>query len=104
MTDDTALPTPTKRVLYRLLFDALIEVRLLGYENDNRAVFVLADLLHNLPLQFDRLDRGEIPVEDVMHELEARAHRLGVERWLHGRLGEIAKHNSDLLAHDDTTT
>jgi hypothetical protein len=101
--DETSLPAPTKRVLYRLLFDALIEIRLLGYASNDKVVWVLADLLHNLPLQFDRLDRGEITVQDIMHELEERAHRHGIERWLHGRLGEIAKHHPDMLAQDETT-
>ena len=100
---ETSLPAPTERVLYRLLFDALIEIRLLGYESNNKMVWVLADLLHNLPLQLDRLDRGGITVQDIMRELEWRAHRHGIERWLYGRLGEVAKHYPQLLAQDDKT-
>jgi hypothetical protein len=103
-TDETSLPAPTKRVLYQLLYNALIEIRLLGYESNDKVVWVLADLLHNLPLQLDRLDQGDLTVQDIMRELEERAHRHGIERWLHRRLGEIAKHYPDLLAQNDTTT
>jgi len=91
-------------MLYRLLFDALVEIRLLGYESNDKVVWVLAHLLHNLPLQLDRLDRGEISIGDIMHELEERAQRHGIERWLHVRLEEIARHYPDLMAQDDTTT
>ena len=78
-------------------------MRAKGYTSGDRVVFLLADLFHNVPLQFDRLDRGEITVQDIVQELETRARQHGIEGWLDLRLGEIAKCHPDEVAPDDTS-
>lgn len=95
---------PTKRTLYRLLYDALVDIRSQGDGSNNTMVFQLADVFHNLPLKLDRLDRGETTIEDIMHELAERAARHGVEGWLHQRLSEIAKYHPETLSNEDASS
>lgn len=94
--------TYTKSVLYRLLYDALIELRARGHERSDKVVFLLADLFHNVPLQLDRLDRGETTVHDIKRELEERAQRNGIEGWLDLRTSEIEKYHPKTMLGGDT--
>lgn len=90
-------------MLYRLLYDTLIELRARGYETGDQSVFMLADLFHNLPLQLDRLNRGELAVQDMLSELDERAQRHGIEGWLELRMSEIAKYHPETLANEETS-
>ncbi len=94
---------PTRRVLHRLLYDALIEIRAKGNASNDKAVFSLADLFHNVPMDLDKLDRGEVSVEDIMHKLEEHARRRGIEGWLDLRLKEIVKYHPETMENRDTS-
>lgn len=94
---------PTKRGLYRLLSTALIEIREKGYASNDKIVFALADLFHNIPGNLYRLEQGEITVQDVMRELEEHARRRGIEGWLDLRLGELARNHPECISDKDTS-
>ena len=94
---------PTKRGLYRLLSTALIEIREKGYASNDKIVFALADLFHNIPGNLYRLEQGEITVQDIMRELEEYARRHGIEGWLDLRLGEIAKYHPEWVSSEDAS-
>jgi hypothetical protein len=81
----------TRRLLYRLLYAALLDIRVEGYTVNNKKVFHLADLMHNVPLQLDKVERGESSAEEVMHWLEKHAHEKGIERWLEQAIKEELK-------------
>ncbi len=82
----------TKSLLHRLLYAALIDIRAEGHDTQNKKVFLLADLVHNLPLQLDRVDRGEQTPEDIMQWLRMRARQTGAEGWLDLRIEEEARY------------
>lgn len=94
---------PTKRGLYRLLSTALIEIREKGYASNDKVVFSLADLFHNIPANLYRLERDEITVQDIMRELEEHARRRGIEGWLDLRLRELAKNHPECVSDEDTS-
>src|SRR5262249_19656466 len=49
----TPIGQTTKRRLYRLLYMTLIDMRAEDHDAENRLVFLLAELFHNIPLQLD---------------------------------------------------
>ena len=94
---------PTKKMLHRLLFDALIDMRVRGYESGDEAIFALSDMFHNVPLQLDGLDRNELSVQDILQEVRERARRHhDAEGWLERRMSENAICHSETMADDDT--
>ena len=94
---------PTKQMLYRLLSDALIDIRLRGYQSGDKAVFALSDMFHNLPSELDRLEQGELSVEDVLKHIRECAQRHDdAEGWLDHRMREIAKQHPETMADDDS--
>ena len=77
----------TRTVLYRLIYDALIEMRAEATTCNSKMVFHLCDLLHALPLRLERMERGEESAEDIMQWLQTRAARdKGSEQWLEHRI------------------
>jgi hypothetical protein len=89
------LPEPvamdTRALLYRLLYDSLIEMRSEACDERVSHVFRLADLFHMLPLRLERMARGEITDEEVMSDLRAHAERIGMAHWLSHRIQEDMK-------------
>jgi hypothetical protein len=81
-----------RALLYRLLYDALIEIRYDAHEGLTKEVFRLADLFHNLPMQLERMQRGETTPEEVMSDLRAHAERIGAKQWLAHRIQEDMSH------------
>jgi hypothetical protein len=88
----------SKSHLYRLLYLALIDLRYEGHSAENRLVFLLADLFHNLPLQLKRVDRRDIAPEDILQRLRTRAHGTEMEVWLSVREQEVMTDGQDALA------
>lgn len=93
----------TSTNLYRLLYDALIEIRAEAHVCGSQKAFHLSDLLHTLPLRLERMGRGEISPEDVMQWLHARTSEKGLEQWLEQRVREAVQdqRNEDLSSGTD---
>ncbi|HEX8729125.1 MAG TPA: hypothetical protein VF739_10900 [Ktedonobacterales bacterium] len=82
----------SKSQLSRLLYLALIDLRAEGHSAENRLVFLLADLFHNIPLQLDQVYRGDLTPDDVLRWLHTRAHGTPMEAWLTLREQEVMAH------------
>jgi hypothetical protein len=80
----------TKRMLYELLYMALIDLRFEGHTAQNQLVYLLADLFHNVPLQLDRVDHGDLAPDEVLHWMRQRASGTIMEAWLDQRIPEVA--------------
>jgi hypothetical protein len=76
-------------ILYKLLFDALLELRIEGAETKNAKVQRLADLFHQLPNRLRDIDSGETDASSVLAELRKRAVDKGVQRWLDEHLPAV---------------
>ena len=72
--------------VHRLLFGALLEIRSEGRETNNKVVFHLADLFHNVVLEMENAAEGRVSSEEVLKLLEERAKEAGLERWLDEKL------------------
>jgi hypothetical protein len=81
----------TKHFLEKLLYFALIDLRFEGHTTHDELVFWLADLFHSVPLQLDRVERGELSPDDVMRWLRTRASGTLMEAWLNLRMEQLTK-------------
>ncbi len=85
----------SKAQVYHLLYLALLDLRAEGHNAENRLVFLLADLFHNIPLQLDRVDRGDLAPEDILRWLRIRALGTPMEAWLNLRLQAVTTDRQD---------
>ena len=83
-------------VIHRLLYFALLEIRMEGEKTGNRLLFHVADLLYTIPLQLERVTQGEGSYDQVLTTLRQRAQQKGVKQWLNHTL----EHNVRSLPDD----
>ncbi len=72
--------------IYRVLFDALLELREAGVELKDKRVFHLANLLHHLPHWLKDIDDGAATPTQVVQRLRERAEDAGVTGWFEAHL------------------
>ena len=58
--------TDSRELISRLLYHALVDIRMDAYANHNSKVFHLADLFHNIPLQMERVAKGEGDYDEIL--------------------------------------
>ena len=93
----------TKSQIYDLLHRALIDLRSDGHATQNQLVFLLADLFHNIPLQLDRVDQGDLTPDDILVWLHRRAQGTLMADWLTLRVPEVMAKNADRPVKQDIT-
>ncbi len=76
-----------RTLLHQLLYHALIDIREAAYEGNIRAAFKLSDLIHNLPLQLERVMREDGDYREIFDDLRTRGMRKGFESWIENALG-----------------
>ncbi len=59
--------------LFRLMYIAFVEMRAEAYEKQNAKIFHIADIFHSVPLQIERVNKGEITYEEVLSEIRNKA-------------------------------
>jgi hypothetical protein len=70
-----------REILYQLLFDALLELRVEGAEANNPTLSRLADLFHQIPNRLRAIDAGETDAQSVLAELRKRRRRASNVGW-----------------------
>jgi hypothetical protein len=83
--------TSAIETVHGLLFRALLEIRSQGHDDENKAVFHLADLFHNVVLEMENAAEGKCTYDDVMTLLEQRAKERGLDRWLSENLAQLKR-------------
>ena len=81
----------SKEIIYRLLYLAMLELRVEEHTIQNNKMFHLADLFHNVPLQLERVSRGDEAYDDVLTWVENRAAEKGCEEWLQRSIDSIRR-------------
>jgi hypothetical protein len=90
MTDATK--TDYRRLIYKLMSDALIELRAVAYEGrGHKGIYKIADLFHNVPLSLERLDREGGSFSDLLTKIKTHADRNGSRPWLDGAIERIER-------------
>ena len=72
-----------REYLYKLLYSALIQIREDAYENKNKKVFWISDLLHNLPL---KLLKDDINYEEIFNNLRKDAEHNKIDQWFENEI------------------
>ena len=69
----------TRELLHRLIYRAFIEIREEAYRIQNKKIFHLSDLFHNLSLQ---LERNNESYDEMLNMLQISAQEKGSQSWL----------------------
>lgn len=76
----------SQSMVYRLLARGLLEIRVASIQGDSKVAFHLADLLHNVPLQMERVRHDGGDYSEMLGWLRMRAEQKSLSRWLDGAL------------------
>jgi len=71
-----------KEKVLKLLAYILLEIREEAHEVNNKKIFKLADLVHNLPYLMNTKLGNDGAFAEVLEELETRADLKGLSAWL----------------------
>ena len=69
-------------LLYRLLYIALIDLRMEAHDTKNEEAWRVAHLFHRIPLQLARVGAGDGSYADLLAQLREDAQQLGCAAWL----------------------
>ena len=78
-------------LLHQLLYVALIDIRMNAFEANDRQVFCLADVFHNIPLRLWQAVQGRDNIEAIRHYMRDRARVGCCEQWLEQAIREVAR-------------
>ncbi len=72
-----------RTLVYDLMYQAFVDIRYAAYEEkSHQAIFKVADLFHNVPLQIERIERESGDFSKILTKLKRRAQLSGCESWL----------------------
>jgi len=80
------------KIVHRLLFQAILEIRDQSYGTGDKVIYHLADLFHKVVLQLEAVAEGnaDITYDDVLSFIRKRAREKGWEKWIDDRISELA--------------
>ena len=84
-----------RTIIHRLLYLALIDIRMKAYDIQNQEILHLADLFHNIPLKLDQVSSGDEAYEEILAWLQKEALEKGVEEWLRDAIENMAASHSN---------
>ncbi len=87
-------------LLHETLYYALLDIRSQGREQNDKVVFHLSNLYHNVILQMRDAAEGNREYSDILATLRQTAERTGCQEWLENVLAQIQR-SSDSENHRD---
>jgi len=84
MSNDTA-----SEVVLDLIYTALVDIKELSVQSENKLAFNLADLFLGVPEQLKQVERGEVSHRDVLNTIRSKANAHGAEDWLDKNLKQL---------------
>ncbi|MEZ6094056.1 MAG: hypothetical protein R3C03_07420 [Pirellulaceae bacterium] len=76
-------------LLHIALYYALLDIRNQGRERNDKIVFHLANLFHNVVVQMGDAAKGKREYSDVLRNLKETAQRTGCQQWLNNVIAQI---------------
>lgn len=80
-----------KEYLFELLYRAFLDIRIASYAKDSHTCFVLSDIFHNIPLQMNRTDKGEVSYAEIIADIKKRCGRRRCTSWLDTATSDIER-------------
>lgn len=86
-----------RMLVYKLMYQAFLDIRWASSEEKSyKAIFKVAYLFHNVPLQIERVERGEGNFLEILANLNAQAKRIGCESWLNNAIRNFRNQQAPL--------
>ncbi|MGB8347217.1 MAG: hypothetical protein WCD86_20185 [Ktedonobacteraceae bacterium] len=79
-----------KEYLFKLMYAAFLDIRIASYAKDSYTCFVLADVFHNVPLQMNRAETGEMRYAEIVKLLQEKCEERKASSWLDTATTNIA--------------
>jgi hypothetical protein len=76
-----------KELIMKLLYQALIEIREEAHSKGDKKIFLLSDLLHNIPLKLTRAVESE-DYRVILDYIKVRAESRDMDSWLKNTLSQ----------------
>jgi len=88
------------KATHRLLFQALLDIRDESRRIDNKPIYHLADLFHNVVLQLESVAAGNSrsTYEDILTFIKEQAESKGWQKWVDDRIRETAVRSGEKIA------
>lgn len=77
-----------KELLYKLIYQVLIEIREEATLIENKKILYLSDLVHNVPLQLLKAE-NENDYNNILEKIGDRAESRGMQSWLKNALSQL---------------
>jgi HD-GYP domain-containing protein (c-di-GMP phosphodiesterase class II) len=71
------------------MYEVFVEIRVGAYETENARIFHIADIFHTVPLQLERVNKGEITYEEVLSEIRRKAVEKDCEQFFENLLKNV---------------
>ena len=80
-----------KEYLLKLMFAAFLDIRIASHSQDSHTCFVLSDIFHNVPLQMNQADKGQMSYSEIIKRLQEKCVERKCTSWLDTADINIAK-------------
>lgn len=80
-----------KEYILKLIHMALLDIRVASHLRDSHTCFVLSDIFHNIPLQINRADKGEMSYADIVIWIQKKCEERKCLSWLNSANTNIAQ-------------
>lgn len=71
-----------KEYILKLVYMALLDIRVASHAQDSHTCFILSDLFHTIPLQMNRAEKGEISYADIVTWIQKKCEERKCLSWL----------------------
>jgi hypothetical protein len=69
-----------KQLIYRLLYQVLIEIREESHLKENKKIHALSNLMHNVPLKLLKAESDD-DFRTILKKIEEKADALEIRKW-----------------------
>jgi hypothetical protein len=80
-----------KEYIFKLMYRAFLDIRVASYSQESHTCFVLSDIFHNIPLQMNQADKGEMSYADIITWIQEKCEERKCKSWLDNATADIAK-------------
>jgi hypothetical protein len=79
-----------ERIYFKTNVSGNLDIRIASYSQDSYTCFLLSDIFHNVPLQMNRVDKGEKSYADIITLIRKICEERNCISWLENANANIA--------------
>ena len=81
----------SEKIVCELMYHAFLDMREEARKVDNRVIYHVCDLLHNVPKMILQVEQGKSDFTAILKNIQEKATTMGIEQWLHHQIHQIDK-------------